>query len=130
MALYKNEIQLRGFVGKSAETKSTASGTKFTVFSLATQSSYIDKQSNEWISHTEWHRIIAFGKVAEYASLLAKGDYVEVEGELRSSTYETESAGDSKRGKRRRWEIRASRIHQLDRPVPPAAASSSGGSAA
>jgi hypothetical protein len=86
MALYENNIRLRGFVGKDAETKSTANVNTFTVFSLATKSSYKDKQSGEWVSHTEWHRIICFGKSAEFAKSLKKGDYAEIEGELRSSS--------------------------------------------
>lgn len=46
---------------------------------------YKDKQTNEWVNHTEWHRVVAFGKVADAANGLRKGIYVEVEGELRSS---------------------------------------------
>ena len=115
MALYENNIRLKGFVGKDAESKSTAAGNLFTVFSLATQSSYYDKQNTEWISTTEWHHIVAFGKVAEFAKPLAKGDYVEVTGELRSSEYESDGK------KLRRWEIRADVVHKLERPVPPAA---------
>jgi single-strand DNA-binding protein len=118
MALYENNIQLKGFTGKDAETKSSANGNPFTIFSLATKSSYKDKQSGEWVAHTEWHRIICFGKPAEFAQALKKGDYAEIEGELRSSEYEAEAATGSKR---RSWEIRASRIRKLERPANTAA---------
>jgi single-strand DNA-binding protein len=111
MALYKNDIQLQGFLGKDAETKSTASGNQFTVFSLATKSGYKDKQSGEWVSHTEWHHIVAFGKAAEFAKSLTKGDYVEVTGEVRSSEYESEGK------KLRSWEIRTNVVRKLDRPA-------------
>ncbi len=117
MALYENNIRLKGFVGKDAETKSTANVNTFTVFSLATKSSYKDKQSSEWVSHTEWHRIICFGKSAEIAKSLKKGDYAEIEGELRSSEYETESGNGTTAAKRRSWEIRASIVRKLDRSV-------------
>jgi single-strand DNA-binding protein len=117
MALYENNIQIKGFVGKNAETKSTATGNTFTIFSLATKSSYKDKQSGEWVSHTEWHRIVCFGKPAEFAKLLKKGDYAEIAGELRSSEYEAEAATGSKSAKRRSWEIRASRVRKLERPA-------------
>jgi len=116
MALYENNIRLKGFLGKDAESKSTASGNQFTVFSLATKSSYKDKQSGEWVSHTEWHHIASFGQSAEIAKLLKRGDYAEVEGELRSSTYEAEAAS-GKNTKRRSWEIRASVVRKLDRPA-------------
>ena len=116
MALYENNIRLKGFLGKDTETKSTASGNQFTVFSLATKSSYKDKQSGEWVSHTEWHHIVSFGQSAETAKLLKKGDYAEVEGELRSSTYEAEAAS-GKNTKRRSWEIRANVVRKLERPT-------------
>ena len=113
MALYKNNIQLKGFVGKDAETKSVTNGNSLTVFSLATKSSFKDKQSEEWVSRTEWHRIVCFGKAAEFAKALKKGDYAEVEGELRSSEY---NANGDIQSKRRSWEVRASRVHRLQRP--------------
>ncbi len=117
MALYGTNIQLKGYVGKNAETKSSANGNPFTIFSLATKSSYKDKQSGDWVSHTKWHRIVCFGKQADFAKLLKKGDYAEVEGELRSSEYEAEAATGSKSTKRRSWEIRASQVHKLERPA-------------
>jgi len=117
MALYENTIRLKGFIGKNAETKATANGNTFTAFSLATKSSYKDKQSGDWISHTEWHRIISFGTAAKYAQQLQKGDYAEVEGELRSSEYEAEIGAREKKqsSKRRSWEVRASIVRKLER---------------
>jgi len=117
MARYENSIRLRGFVGKDAETKTTASGNTFTVFSLATKSSYKDKRSGEWISHTEWHRIVTFGTAAQYAKQLRKGDYAEIEGELRSSEHDAETSDGNKQqsSKRRSWEIRANLVRKLER---------------
>lgn len=130
MALYENRIRLKGFIGKAAETKSTTNGNTFTVFSLATKSSYKDKQSGEWISHTEWHRIVCFGKPAEFAKPLKKGDHAEIEGELRSSEYEAETGKGTKSAKRRSWEIRASHVRKLERPANPGADSTPEGNAA
>ena len=106
MALYENKITLKGYLGKDAENIATKQQRTFTVLSLATKSGYKDKQTNEWVNHTEWHRIVAFGKPAEYAKDLKKGDYVEVEGELRSTEFDAE-VGDGKKKttvKRRGWE--------------------------
>ena len=111
MALYENIIRLKGFVGKDAEIKNAANGS-LVIFSLATKSGYKDKDSGEWISHTDWHRIVSFGKPADFAKQLKKGDYVEVSGELRSSDYE-----GSDNSKHRSWEIRASRVSKLERPT-------------
>jgi len=73
----------------------------------------------EWVSRTEWHRIVCFNKPAEYVKDFLKGDYVEVEGELRSSEFDS-AVGEGKKKatvKRRSWEIRASIIRKLTRPA-------------
>lgn len=41
-------------------------------------------------SRGEWHRIVLWGKLAEAAAKLAKGAYVEIEGDLRHRTYQKE----------------------------------------
>jgi len=96
MALYENNLKLRGYLGKDAENIATKQQRTFTVLSLATKSGYKDKQTGQWVNHTEWHRIVAFGKPADYAKGLKKGDYVEVEGELRSTEYDAQ-VGDGKK---------------------------------
>jgi len=118
MALYENEIKLKGFLGKDAENITTKQQRTFTVLSLATKSGYKDKQKNEWVNHTDWHRIVAFAKPAEYAKGLRKGDYVEVVGELRSTEYDAEVGEGKKKTtvKRRGWEVRASIVKKLVAP--------------
>ena len=118
MALYENEIKLKGYVGKDAESFATKNQTQLVVFTLATKSGYKNKQSGEWVNHTEWHRIVAFGKPADYAKDLKKGDYVEVVGELRSNPREIEVIKDKKKTKStfRDWEVRASIVKKLTRP--------------
>jgi len=119
MALYTNTVTLKGYIGKDAQTFATRHENTFVVLSLATKSGYKDRQTNEWVNHTEWHRIVVFGKPADYAKSLKKGDYVQVEGELRSSEFDVE-AGEGKRKvtvKRRGWEIRASVVKKLAPPT-------------
>ena len=118
MALYTNNVTLKGFLGKDAETIATKQGRSLTVLSLATKSGYKDKQKNEWVNHTEWHRIVAFGTPADYAKNLKKGEYVEVEGELRSTEREVEIVKDKKKTKSttRNWEVRASKVTKLAPP--------------
>ena len=119
MALYTNEIKLKGYLGKNAENIATKQQRTFTVLSLANKSGYKDKQKNEWVNHTEWHRIVAFGTPADYAKDLKKGDYVEVVGELRSTEYDAEVGEGKKKTtvKRRGWEVRASKITKLAAPA-------------
>ena len=85
--MYQNRISLMGFTGKDAEARTTKNQTAYAVLSLATKSSYKDKKSGEYVSHTEWHRIVVWGKLGEFASTLKKGTHLLVEGELRSRTY-------------------------------------------
>ena len=119
MALYENHISLKGYLGKSAESFATKQQNTFAVLSLATKSGYKDKQTSQWVNHTEWHRIVAFGKPADYAKNLKKGDYVQVEGELRSSDFDVEVGEGKKKTtvKRRGWEIRASIVKKLTPPT-------------
>ena len=117
MSLYENSIRIKGFLGKDAMTKSITNGKIFVSFTVATKSSYKDRQTGEWHAHTDWHRVTAFGKPALTANnqQLAKGDYVEIEGELRSSEYTSKAGG--KDTSRIGWEIRANSITKL---APPA----------
>jgi single-strand DNA-binding protein len=119
MALYENKVTLKGFIGKDAENFATKQQNTFTVLSLATKSGYKDKQTKQWVNHPEWHRIVAFGKPAEYAKNLKKGDYVEIEGEMRSTEFDATVGDNGKKTtvRRRGWEIRASIVRKLAQPV-------------
>ena len=108
----KNRISLIGFTGKDAEARTTTNQTAYAILSLATKSSYKDKKSGEYVSHTEWHRIVVWGKLGEFARSLKKGTHLLVEGELRSREYADKNHPDVKR---RVWEVRADSILKLDR---------------
>src|SRR2546427_12994565 len=111
--MYQNRISLIGFTGKDAEARTTTTNqTAYAVLSMATKSSYKDKKSGEYVSHTEWHRIVVWGKLGEFASTLKKGRHLLVEGELRSREYADKNHQDVKR---RVWEVRADSILKLDR---------------
>ena len=109
--MYLNRITLIGFLGSDAEVR-TANNSTLAVLSLATKNSYKDKKSGEYISHTEWHRAIVWGKLAEYAKTLTKGSHLQIEGELRSREYQDKKNGSAKQ---RVWEIRVDSILKLDR---------------
>lgn len=108
--MYQNRITLIGFLGQDATTHS-ANNASFTVLSLATKNSYKDKKTGEYNSHTEWHRCIVWGKLAEYAKTLNKGAHLAVEGELRSRDWTDKKTGQ----KSRVWEVRVASILKLDR---------------
>ncbi len=108
--MYQNKVNLIGFLGSDAEVR-TANNRSFTTLSLATKSSYKDKKSGQYISHTEWHRCIVFGKLSEFAKTLTKGAHIQVEGELRSREYDSKKTDT----KQRIWEVRVDSILKLDR---------------
>jgi single-strand DNA-binding protein len=118
MALYENNVKLKGYIGKDSESFATKNQTTFVVFSLAVKNGYKDRQTNEWVNRTEWPRIVAFGKPADHAKTLKKGDYVEIEGELRSTEREFEIVKDKKKTKIkiRDWEVRANTVKKLAKP--------------
>src|ERR1041385_4958378 len=83
--MYQNKVTLIGFLGSNPEARTTNPDVSVTTFSLATKSSY--KRNGEYVSHTEWHRCVVFGKLSEFAETLTKGAHVQVEGELRSRAF-------------------------------------------
>jgi single-strand DNA-binding protein len=106
--MYQNKVTLIGFLGSDAEVRSN-NNRSFMTLSLATKSSY--KKDGKYVSHTEWHRCVVFGKLSEFAKTLTKSAHIQVEGELRSREY-TSKKTDSKQ---RIWEIRVDSILKLDR---------------
>ena len=69
--MFKNTVDLIGFLGKNAEVKvASDSSTNFTVLSLATKESWKNRETGEWESRTEWHSVIAFGKLGKFAATL------------------------------------------------------------
>jgi len=108
--MYQNKAILIGFLGRDAEVRN-ANNRSFTTFSLATKSSYKDKNKGEYVSHTEWHRCVVFGKLAEFAATLSKGEHVQVEGEIRTREFDSKKTGE----KETVTEIRVSSILKLDR---------------
>ena len=107
--MYQNKVTLIGFLGNDAEVRTNNDNRSFTTLSLATKSSY--KKDGKYISHTEWHRCVVFGKLSEFAGTLKKGAHIQVEGELRSREYDSKKT-DSKQ---RIWEVRVDSILKLDR---------------
>ena len=85
--MYRNNVELIGFLGSDAGTKTTPNSKTVTTLSLATKTSY--KKDGERHELTEWHRIQAWGRLAEYAAAFKKGAQIHVEGELRSREYES-----------------------------------------
>ena len=83
-----NKAILVGRLGKDPEIKYTPSGTAIANFTMATSENYKDKDGQKQ-ERTEWHRIVAFGKLAEICGeYLAKGKQVYVEGRIQTRSWD------------------------------------------
>ncbi len=107
-----NKVILIGNLGRDVELRHTPGGTPVAKFSVATNEVWRDKNGQKQ-EHTEWHNIVAWGKLAEFCGqYLSKGRQVYVEGTLRTRTY------DDEKGNRRYFtEVRA-QVLQLLGPRP------------
>ena len=106
--MYQNKVTLMGFLGSNPELHNHGLG-RVTALSVATKSSY--RKDEVYVSRTEWHRCVVFGKLSDFAASLKKGAHLQLEGELRSREYVNPKTGLSQRI----WEIRVDSILKLDR---------------
>ena len=89
MARGVNKVILVGTCGQDPELRFLPNGNAVCNVSLATNEEWMDKQTNQKVSRTEWHRVSMFGKVAEIAGeYLRKGSQVYIEGKLQTREWE------------------------------------------
>jgi single-strand DNA-binding protein len=87
MYALKNKVQLIGNLGNNPEVKTLESGKKMARFSVATSETYRNAKG-EKVEETQWHNLVAWGKLAEIAEkFLHKGSEVALEGKLINRTY-------------------------------------------
>jgi single-strand DNA-binding protein len=111
MAGTVNRVILIGRLGKDPEVKSLPSGTTVTKFSIATDEKYTDR-AGEKQERTEWHNIVAWGKLAEICGqYLRKGKLVYIDGSIRTDSWEDKESGQ----KKYRTEIIANTMQMLDK---------------
>src|SRR3989338_5417193 len=84
MARSLNKAQLIGNMTRDPEMRYTPQGTAVCTFGVATNRSWVT-DGGEKREETEWHRIVAWNKLAELCSqLLHKGRRIYVEGRLQT----------------------------------------------
>ena len=84
-----NKVMLIGNLGRDPEVRYTQDGRAVANFSIATTDKWKDKNSGENKERTEWHRIVAFGRLGEICGeYLSKGKQVYIEGRLRTRSWE------------------------------------------
>tara|TARA_B100000700_G_scaffold161345_1_gene178679 strand:+ start:37500 stop:38027 length:528 start_codon:yes stop_codon:yes gene_type:complete len=90
-----NKVILIGNLGQSPETRYHSNGDAVTRISIATSDIWKDKNTGQTKERTEWHRVVLFGKVAEFVgNHLAKGSQVYIEGRLQTRKWIDQSGQD------------------------------------
>ena len=108
-----NKVILVGNVGKDAEVRYIDNGVAVATFSLATSETYTSK-SGEKVTTTEWHNIVAWRGLGEFAGkYIQKGRQLYIEGRIKSRSYE-----DKDGVKKYITEILADSIQLLGRKEP------------
>lgn len=95
MSSLKNRVILIGHLGAAPEVKTIGEDRKMCKFSLATNEYYYDAKGVKQ-TDTQWHRLVAWGKLAEVTGeYLKKGQEIACEGKLVTREYQNDA--DEKR---------------------------------
>ena len=105
-----NKVILVGNLGRDPEMRTFPNGDQVANVTLATTDKWKDKQSGEPREHTEWHRLVFNGRLAEIAGqYLRKGSQIYVEGSIRTRKWQDQASGQD----RYSTEIRVDQMQML-----------------
>lgn len=86
-----NKVMLIGHLGDDVKMHYFKTDSCIGKFPLATNETYINKETGEKITSTEWHNIVVRNKAAELCEkYLSKGDKVYIEGRIKSRQWQAE----------------------------------------
>lgn len=86
-----NKVLLIGNLTRDPELRYTPTGTAVCTFGLATNRSWVPSDGSERQEETEYHRIVAWSKLAEIcAQILTKGRKIYVEGRIQNRKWQTQ----------------------------------------
>lgn len=90
-----NKVILIGRLGDNPTVKYMPSGGAVCNLSVATTESWKDKQSDEKVEKTEWHKVVLFGKLGEIAGeYLKKGSQAYFEGKIQTDKWQDKDSND------------------------------------
>ena len=90
-----NKVMLIGHLGDDVKIHRFEDGGCVGRFPLATNETYLNKQTNERVSNAEWHNIILRNKAAEICEkYLSKGDKVYIEGRIKTRKWQDDKGLD------------------------------------
>ena len=118
MAFGLNRAEVIGRLGTDVTVNHLTSGGRVANLSVATDESYIDKQSGERVDRTEWHRVVTFqpGLVDMFERHARKGRLVYVAGKLQTRRWKKDGK-DSDRFSTEILLVPGGRVQFLDRPA-------------
>jgi single-strand DNA-binding protein len=91
-----NKAIIVGNLGRDPEIRALPSGQSVANFSVATTARFKDRYG-EPQEHTEWFRVVAFGKLADNCQrLLCKGRQIYVEGRLTTRQYQAKDGSGTR----------------------------------
>ena len=95
MARGINKVILVGNLGSDPENKHLPSGSSVSEFSLATTRAWKNRDTGQQTEETEWHRIVAFGRLAEICGeYLRKGSQIYCEGRLKTDKWQDQQGNN------------------------------------
>ena len=95
MAKGVNKAILIGNLGNDPDMKYTSGGSAVANITIATSETWKDKESGEKQEKTEWHRVSAFGRLAEIiGEYLRKGSQVYIEGRIQTRKWQDKDGQD------------------------------------
>ena len=90
-----NKVILVGNLGKDPEVRYMSDGGAVVNLSIATSSSWKDKNTGEKREETEWHRVVMYNRLAEIAGeYCKKGRSVYIEGKLKTRKWQDKDGQD------------------------------------
>ena len=86
MAFGLNRVELIGRLGADVTVNQLMSGGRVANLSIATDESYINRQTGDKVDKTEWHRVVTFqdGLIDMFQKHATKGRLVYIDGKLQT----------------------------------------------
>jgi len=92
-----NKAMIIGRLTNDPQMRSTQTGQNVTSFSLATNRKWNDKNTGQQREDSQFHNIVAWGKLAEICNqYLKKGSQVYIEGRLQTQSWDDQATGQKK----------------------------------
>ena len=117
MAFGLNRVELIGRLGADVTVNQLMSGGRVANLSIATDESYINRQTGDKVDKTEWHRVVTFqdGLIDMFEKHATKGRLVYIDGKLQTRRW-SKPGEDGDRFSTEILLVPGGRVQFLDKP--------------